>query len=477
MSSSESRTRRLQGGISIYVIAAISLAVHGGLAASAEFSFGGKSSHSPESREAVTFQYSCSADAHLAVLARGLSCSMPGSRVDCKEKAWEDFQFDLMVCAGLRDSESVQAEELAFLSPDELKEIKPEALMDIEPLDELELAKLLEQEIEEQASAAEKAESQPSPKGQVIEVLQPSVEMTPDNARFVSEFNTKVLKESVARGSRDAMVSEPATKELPTVEEPPEPAESSTSEPEEPDNTAAAKVKAVTQETGAGGKEKASPLLAMRATEFKPEHTAGEAEGIEGEGNDGFTPKQGDHEGSSEGQKAQEGQEAVSAGSNRAGNPLNLRPSSDMIARAIGGGSVDKLDGVESGDFTALNSKKWKFASFFNRMKRQVAQNWHPAGVFMRRDPTGKVYGSKNRETVLELYLKPNGSLDRAVILQSSGVDFLDDEAVAAFERAQPFPNPPAGLLEGGSENIRFSFGFHFQVGTRSDSWRVFRKQ
>ncbi|MBL4636327.1 MAG: energy transducer TonB, partial [Kofleriaceae bacterium] len=312
--------------------------------------------------------------------------------------------------------------------------------------------------------------------GQVVEVLAPDVEMTPDNARFVSEYNTKVARETVARGTTEKMVAKPAAKELEATDTPEPLFEDPTPAGPEPSAVATSEAKPARVGPGAGGRVSASPLLAMRATEYRPEHKAGEVDGSDALADNGLASKLGDHGQASSGQDAQEGREAVAAGMGGGGSPLNLRPSQEMLERAMGGGSVDKIDGVESGDTTALNSKKWKFASFFNRMKRQVAQNWHPAGVFARRDPSGKVYGVKNRETVLELYLKPDGSLDRYVILQSSGVDFLDDEAGAAFERAQPFPNPPSGLLDQSSQRIRFSFGFHFRVGSRQESWRVFRQ-
>ena len=152
----------------------------------------------------------------------------------------------------------------------------------------------------------------------------------------------------------------------------------------------------------------------------------------------------------------------------------NLRPTEDMLSRAVGGGSVDKVDGVEDGENTALNTKKWKYASFFNRMKRQVAQNWHPDTVYLRRDPTGKIYGTKDRLTVLRVSLTPKGKLAKVFVAKQSGVDFLDEEAIRAFREAQPFPNPPNALIDSKSNLITFSFGFHFQIGDRS-SWKVFR--
>ncbi|HWM84752.1 MAG TPA: energy transducer TonB, partial [Kofleriaceae bacterium] len=149
----------------------------------------------------------------------------------------------------------------------------------------------------------------------------------------------------------------------------------------------------------------------------------------------------------------------------------------DLLERAVGGGSVDHIEDAEGGDFTALNSRKWKYATFFNRMKRQVAQNWHPDQVYIRRDPTGNIYGTRDRLTILSVSLKPNGSVAKIYVAKQSGVDFLDDEAVRAFREAQPFPNPPGGLVDARSNLITFSFGFHFGIGGDRSRWKVFRYQ
>ena len=67
----------------------------------------------------------------------------------------------------------------------------------------------------------------------------------------------------------------------------------------------------------------------------------------------------------------------------------NLKPTKEVLERALGGGSVDHLEDVESGDETALSAKRWIYASFFNRVKRQVAQNWDPQTVWRRRRSDG----------------------------------------------------------------------------------------
>jgi TonB family protein len=138
-------------------------------------------------------------------------------------------------------------------------------------------------------------------------------------------------------------------------------------------------------------------------------------------------------------------------------------PSEQQLARAIGSGTQDALPAIEDGEETALNAKKWRFASFFNRVKRQVAEHWHPQEMYRQRDPTGMIYGRKNRYTSLRIQLDPDGRLNHVAIEQPSGLDFLDDTAIEAFKEAAPFPNPPRQLVESNGL-INFGFGFLFDL-------------
>jgi TonB family protein len=115
------------------------------------------------------------------------------------------------------------------------------------------------------------------------------------------------------------------------------------------------------------------------------------------------------------------------------------------------------------------------FASFFNRMKRRVHQNWDPVSIWHRHDPTGQVYGYKTRITRVRVTLDAAGTLTHIVVSSASGVDLLDDEAVRAFRAAQPFPNPPGGLVDP-TGKITFEFGFHLQIGGgQKATWKIFR--
>lgn len=128
---------------------------------------------------------------------------------------------------------------------------------------------------------------------------------------------------------------------------------------------------------------------------------------------------------------------------------------SDATVAAEGGGAPnDDLRDVAQGEGTFLNTREWKYASFFNRVKQAVSAHWDPNGRLRARDSRS----SADRLTVVQVALRPDGSLLDIFVAKSCGLDYLDQEAIKAFEQAQPFANPPAALVEDGS--IRFSFAF-----------------
>jgi len=50
-----------------------------------------------------------------------------------------------------------------------------------------------------------------------------------------------------------------------------------------------------------------------------------------------------------------------------------------VLDKITGAAANDHLQDVDEGDGTYLNTKEWKFASFFNRVKQSVSQQWNPA--------------------------------------------------------------------------------------------------
>jgi TonB family protein len=144
----------------------------------------------------------------------------------------------------------------------------------------------------------------------------------------------------------------------------------------------------------------------------------------------------------------------------RAGSPdaPSLPDASGAPGAVVGAAPNDFLN-VPTGDGTFLNTREFKYAAFFNRVKQRVGEQWRPNDEIRRHDPNGRV-ASRRRITVVDVTLDDGGRVSQIQVSQSCGVDFLDQEAVAAFERAQPFPNPPTGLFDQ-DRHVRFRFGFH----------------
>jgi TonB family protein len=264
----------------------------------------------------------------------------------------------------------------------------------------------------------------PDEKYQVVEIPRPDHEKVPKKARFRSEFNSDVKKETAARNpglhpKALAMVNQrpPVTPDL--VEPNPNPPQRGVSDPSTSDPSP------LVMRTPAAKKRKETPR--RKGSIWKRKLTL-----------------------------------------------RDLKPQNGVLQKVIPGAFPDYLKDVDKGDETLLKTKEWKYASFFNRVKRAVAQHWHPDREYSRRDPKGNVYGFKTRTTHLLIVLHPNGSLKKIVLERPSGLTFLDDEAIKAFRKAAPFPNPPKRLVNRATRQIAFRFGFIFEILT-TRRWRVIR--
>ncbi|MCB9524410.1 MAG: hypothetical protein H6702_13710 [Myxococcales bacterium] len=89
----------------------------------------------------------------------------------------------------------------------------------------------------------------------------------------------------------------------------------------------------------------------------------------------------------------------------------DLLPSLGPEAVARKDGSIDHLPEVNEGNGTFLNTQEYKHAWFFNRVKRQVQQRWRAVDAHRRYDPYGRIYGVRDRLTVVEVTLNKDGSL------------------------------------------------------------------
>jgi TonB family protein len=272
------------------------------------------------------------------------------------------------------------------------------------------------------------------PKGQVVD-LGPTNDKKPKDARFLSEHDSSVEKETRSRHAKAGY-----ERPLPTPSAPGAP---SAAPPGQDGRT----------DKSVPGRE--GTPAAKRAAEQKvavaPPSTDGDLSGARS-AREGVAPAPAPGAG---------GEGGVKRSGAPSENPL-IAPGT--LARIAGGPAPDHLDGIDEGESTFLNAKGWKYATYFNRIKQAVAATWDPLTPLDARDPDRTMFGYKDRFTLLGVTLDDSGRLKALVVEQTSGVEFLDRAALTAFRTAQPFMNPPRGIVDERGE-IRFSFGFFLEVG------------
>jgi TonB family protein len=431
--------------------------------------------------ELVDLETSCEGDVLLASSARAAMCLAPWNRDNPECKSVDDLQMlmwmDLSACKS-KDEQALPAVALATVQPREIEKvtpIDPEMLIDeTKPPEQPKPPPPVPQlQPQQPPPPPPPAPAPPPPKRpqQVVETAKPNTEKEPENARFLAEHNTMVEKQKVARGAvKEPMVAKSKPAELtPTVKPPDEPPAIA----KKPDEVEPGKnLKAPPVPGTLSMRAPGAPQVAETKQDALKKGVANEKSPIVANGG---IPRRGD--GAVEQQRRDPGELTRGQGGAGGGAPPvpNLKPSKEQLERIVGGGSVDHLEEVENGEETALNAKRWVFASFFNRMKRQVAQNWDPQTVWRRTDPQGTHHGFKTRVTEVRVVLGPKGDLQKVVVTAPSGVQELDDEAVRSFHAAAPFPNPPDGLVSKDG-NITFAFSFYFEIGQSHTSWRVLRQ-
>lgn len=144
-------------------------------------------------------------------------------------------------------------------------------------------------------------------------------------------------------------------------------------------------------------------------------------------------------------------------------DPLNIRPDLNRPSLPHQGSHDDAIDDVVTGDQTELNAWQWRHAPFFNRIRARIGAAWAPQQQIARNDPEGHLLGRRELVTVLTVTIDDNGGLKDLMVLNTSGVAYLDEEAVRAVRVAAPFPFPPKELFNDNNE-FAFTFAFHLHV-------------
>ena len=117
---------------------------------------------------------------------------------------------------------------------------------------------------------------------------------------------------------------------------------------------------------------------------------------------------------------------------------------------------------IKFGDFTALNTDKNLFYSFYARMEEMTRYRWETYAKAAVNDIglTSKVLMAKDMWTTkLEIILDRYGTFQHAILQDSSGIATLDSAPVQAFRDAGQFPNPPPEMVKAdGFIHIYYAF-------------------
>lgn len=123
---------------------------------------------------------------------------------------------------------------------------------------------------------------------------------------------------------------------------------------------------------------------------------------------------------------------------------------------------------IKVGSFTALNTDRYLFYTFYARVEELVRYRWetrvHNA---MDRFPpalAAQFPGRTQWKTQVKFLLDRNGHLRSALILAESGFPHFDLAAIDAFKEARIFPNPPKELVkEDGMVHLDYGFTVYFK--------------
>ena len=266
----------------------------------------------------------------------------------------------------------------------------PGESIDVGMVDEDTARKLLadmerEEEKQKEKEVEKEIDSLKAP-GQVIDLPAPREERRPDEARFAGEHDSTVAHETKRYGKFEEKARQGA--------------HDTTAETDKPTAQARPDGRLAMRDPDLGRALHSNGPLAP-AAKARP---AGAMYGV--------TDPGGEQADGALGRLGMDAPERPAGGGLPAGGSPALVPTSEQLAHVIGGGTQDALKDVDDGEETALNSKKWRFATFFNRVKKQVSEHWHPEEAYRRRDPTGVIcWPPEPAYTELRIQLKADGHL------------------------------------------------------------------
>lgn len=124
--------------------------------------------------------------------------------------------------------------------------------------------------------------------------------------------------------------------------------------------------------------------------------------------------------------------------------------SDSLQLRGEDGSSQDsRLPDVLEGNKTLLSAREYAHWSYILRMKQKIGPIWKEDihAKVRALHLIGRTLPKKEYVVDLQALLTDSGAVQQIEVRNSSGWQLMDGAAIQAFEKASPFPNPPAALL------------------------------
>jgi TonB family protein len=121
---------------------------------------------------------------------------------------------------------------------------------------------------------------------------------------------------------------------------------------------------------------------------------------------------------------------------------------------------------IKFGNFTALNTDRYLYYSFYARVEEQVRHRWVKyvrSVLYSYQNSKQKISGNESWTTQIEIVLDKNGIFQKAILHGSSGLKGLDTAPVQAFREAKQIPNPPVEMVKNdGTIRLMYEFNVNF---------------
>lgn len=124
---------------------------------------------------------------------------------------------------------------------------------------------------------------------------------------------------------------------------------------------------------------------------------------------------------------------------------------------------------VSVGSYTALNTDRYLFYSFFARVEELIRSPWENSVRWTLQNSSRVAFErnvSANWVTEIKVVLKPNGEFLQSIVMKQSGIRGFDQAATQAFAKAKMFPNPPKEMVDADGL-IELHYRFNVRVDPR----------